>query len=140
MSNLVTVEWKGGMAFEATPPSGNSFIMDSVPDHGGNGLGPSPFEALVSSVAACSAIDVVLILQKKRLNISKYTIEITWTRPEEGVYPRPIVSAVVTHKISGENLNEDAVKQAVALSDEKYCSVIASLRSPVHVESKFEIV
>ncbi len=140
MSNLVTVEWKGGMAFEATPPSGNSFVMDAVPEHGGIGLGPSPFEALLSSIAACSAIDVVTILQKKRLNISKYSIEVTWVRPEEGIYPRPIVSAVVTHKISGDNLDQDSVRKAVELSDEKYCSVIATLRSPVQVESRFELL
>jgi putative redox protein len=140
MSNLVTVEWKGGMAFEATPPSGNSFVMDSIPEHGGRNLGPSPFEALISSIAACSAIDVVSILEKKRQKIEKYTIEVTWTRPEDGVYPRPIVSAVVTHKLSGETLDPEAVQKAVALSDEKYCSVIASLRTPVDITSKAEVV
>ncbi|HEY0868043.1 MAG TPA: OsmC family protein, partial [Fimbriimonas sp.] len=73
---MVTVEWTGGMAFEATPPSGNKFVMDAIPEFGGSNLGPTPLEALLASVAACSAMDVVSVLTKKRQKVLSYRIEV----------------------------------------------------------------
>lgn len=127
------------MTFEATPPSGHKFTMDAVTDYSDGSGGPSPLEALVSSIAACSAVDVVLILKKKRQEFDSYRVEIDYERGSEGVYPRPITSITVRHILSGPNLNEDAVRQAVQLSDEKYCTVIATLRSSPLVKSEFEI-
>lgn len=127
------------MTFEATPPSGHKFTMDAVTDYSDGSGGPSPLEALVSSIAACSAVDVVLILKKKRQEFDSYRVEVDYERGPEGEYPRPITSITVRHILSGPNLNEDAVRQAVQLSDEKYCTVIATLRSSPFVKSEFEI-
>ena len=134
------VEWKGGRAFEATPPSGNRFVMDAYPESGGRDLGPTPLEAFVAAGAACSAIDVLMILEKKRLQVTRYQVEITGERAPDGAYPRPYLSFHIRHLIEGEGLDERAVAQAVQLSDEKYCSVVATLRAAPTVTSDYRIL
>lgn len=136
---MVTVNWLGGVAFEAAPPSGNKFVMDSHPDYGGRNLGPSPLEALLSAVAACSAVDVVSILEKKRQKLTSYRIEIEGVRAPEGEFPRPFLSLTIRHIVRGEDLNPHAVERAVELSDEKYCSVIATLRATPAIVSEWKI-
>lgn len=136
---MVSVEWKGGMAFEANPPSGNRFVMDAIPEVGGEDLGPTPVEALCASVAACSAMDVISILQKKKQTVTAYRIEVEWTRGPEGVYPRPITSMIVRHIVAGDNVDPVAVARAVELSDSKYCTVVSTLRSAPAITSEYRI-
>jgi putative redox protein len=137
--NMITVEWKGKKVFEAHPPTGNAFVMDAYPESGGQNLGPTPMEAFIASGAACSAMDVIQILEKKRQNVTSYKIEVDGERTEEGVYPRPYVSLKFRHIVEGEDIDQVAVEQAVKLSDEKYCSVIATLRAAPTIESVYEV-
>jgi putative redox protein len=141
---MVEVSWKGGMVFEALPPTGNIFTMDAHPELGGDHRGPTPVETLLGAIAACSAMDVVAILQKKRQVITGYRIEVEGVRGPEGQYPRPFLSLTVNHILSGTGpnggpLDPVAVARAVELSDGKYCSVIATLRSSPEVQSKWTI-
>lgn len=136
---LTTVDWKGGMVFESTPPSGNKLVMDISIEEGGTNSGPSPVEALLSAIAGCSAVDVVMILQKKKQIITSYRVEIDGERGPTGVYPRPFTSITVRHIISGENLDPAAVARAVALSDEKYCTVLSTVRAAPTVTSEWAI-
>ncbi len=138
-SDVISVVWKGSRVFDAAPPSGNHFVMDAYPESGGQNLGPTPMEAFVAAGAACSAMDVLQILEKKRQKVTSYRVEVEGDRSEEGVYPRPYTNLVFRHFVEGENLDEGAVEQAVRLSDEKYCSVIATLRAAPTVTSIYEI-
>lgn len=135
----VSIQWKGGMAFEAVPPSGQSFLMDATPESGGDHLGPTPVEALLSATGACSAMDVISILRKMKQEVTAYRIEVSAERPDQIEYPKPFKSFVVTHILTGENLDPDSVARAVAMSDEKYCSIIATLREKPEVKSEFRI-
>lgn len=135
----MNVTWKGGMAFEAVGDSGASFTMDSYPDFGGNNTGPTPVETLMGAMAACSAMDVVSILKKKRQEITGYRIEVSGDRNPPGEWPRPFKSFKVTHIIEGPNLDEAAVARAVELSDEKYCTVVTTLREKPEVVTEFRI-
>ncbi len=136
---MVSVKWVGGKAFEANPPSGHSFVIDSHDDFGGEGRGPTPVETLLSSIAACSAIDVLAILEKKKQRVTAYRVEVDGERPPPGEFPRPFRSIVVRHIVRGTDIDPAAVARAVELSDEKYCSVIATLRAAPTVTSEFEI-
>lgn len=127
------------MAFEATPPTGNKFVMDAYPESGGHDLGPTPVEALLASLAACTAMDVLLILQKKRAKVESYRIEVDGERASDGPYPRPFTSLTVRHFLAGEGLDPKAVEQAVALSDEKYCTVMATLRAEPKISTEWSI-
>lgn len=136
---MVTVDWVGGMAFSAHPPSGNGFVMDSHAEFGGEDRGPTPVEALLSSIAACSAIDVLSILKKKQQKVTAYRVEVDGERPPAGEYPRPFTSLVIRHVVAGEGIDPAAVARAIQLSDEKYCSVLATLRQGPAVRSEFQI-
>ena len=136
---MIKVEWKGQRVFEANPPTGNRFLMDAYPESGGHDQGPAPLEAFLASGAACSAMDVLQILEKKRQKVTSYRIEVDGDRSAEGAYPRPFLSLVFRHILEGEDLDETAVEQAVRLSDEKYCTVISTLRATPQVSSTFEV-
>lgn len=127
------------MAFTSVGGTGIPFTMDAYPEVGGQGLGPTPVEALLGSLAGCSAMDVISILRKKQQKVTSYRIEVGGERTEEGVYPRPYKSLWVKHILEGENLDSGAVERAVQLSDEKYCTVLATLRVAPSVESRWEI-
>jgi putative redox protein len=129
--------WNGRMGFDAAVPSGGRLSFDTYPDQGGDG-GPTPIEGLVASLAACSAMDVVSILGKMRQPIRAYRVEVEWERTSEGEWPRPVARVVVRHILSGE-LDPDAVEKAVRLSDEKYCGVTATLRTPPQLSTTWEI-
>lgn len=136
---MVTVTWQGNMAFEVNPPSGNKITLDAIPEVGGENKGPTPVEALLGSIAACTAMDVISILRKKKQVVTSYTIEVIGERTEEGVYPRPFTSFTVKHILEGENLDPAAVARSVQLSDEKYCTVVSTLRLGPTVSTVWEI-
>jgi putative redox protein len=137
---MVQVDWIGGMAFEGTGPSGGTLKMDAYPEAGGQGHGPTPLETLLMSAAACSAMDVLSILKKKQQTVTSYRIEVEGERAPEGQWPRPYLSIVIRHLVQGENLDPAAVERSVQLSDEKYCSVLATLRAAPNVTSEWRIV
>jgi putative redox protein len=132
---MVTVNWQGGMVFEAIGETGVAFQMDSHPEFGGQRKGPTPVEALLGSAAACSAIDVVSILEKQRQHITSYRIEVEGVRPAPGTYPRPFSEITIRHILTGNNLDHALVEKAVKLSDEKYCTVVTTLRNMPKVVS-----
>ncbi len=114
--------------------------MDTHPETGGENLGPTPVEALLGAIGACGAIDVVSILKKKQQKVTSYHVEVDGERVPPGEWPRPFLSITVRHVVSGEDLDPAAVERAVMLSDEKYCSVLATLRQSPKIESVWEIV
>jgi putative redox protein len=131
--------WKGRMAFEASTPSGARFVIDTYTDQGGDQSGPTPIEAFVSALAACTAIDVVMILQKMRQPLESYSVEVEWERAPEGEWPRPITRVTLRHVVKGDGLDPAAVEKAVRLSDEKYCSVSATLRSGPQIVTTWDV-
>lgn len=136
---MIEVTWRGKMGFWAGMPDGTGFLMDTNAEAGGEGKGPSPVEALLSSVAGCSAMDVIAILQKMRQNVQSYRIEVAHERAPKGEWPRPVTSITMRHIVEGEGLDPEAVAKAVTLSDEKYCSVMATLRFGPKLNSEIEI-
>lgn len=130
-----TVQYAGDDFFIGTTPSGHAQAIDTKTDRK---TAPTPLEMLLVSVAACTAADVVSILQKKRQNITDYRVEIKGERREE--YPQAFVKFYVHHIVYGRDVSEQAVAQAIELSDTKYCSVAATVRPTAEIETSFEIV
>lgn len=139
MSSQLTVRWKGDMTFEAQGPSGASFVMDAYPESGGSNSGPTPVEALIAALAGCAAMDVISILRKKKQEVDSYRVEVKWTRAPEGVWPRPVAGATIKHIVGGPNIDPSAVERAVQLSDEKYCSVMATVRQGAELKSEWSV-
>jgi putative redox protein len=130
-----TVKWAGDEFFIGTPPSGHALTIDSKGDRR---AAYSPLEMLLVSVAACTAADVISILLKKRQNVTDYIVEVTGTRVEE--HPRKFIAFHVHHIVQGRSVSEKAVADAVELSDQKYCSVAATVRPTAEITTSFEVI
>lgn len=130
-----TIQSAGNDFFIGTTPSGHAVIIDT---DGSRKSAPSPLEMLLVSVAACSAPDVVSILEKKRQKITDYKIEIEGTRRDE--MPRAFIAFHVHHIVYGHDVSEQAVAHAIELSDTKYCSVAATVRPTAKITTSYEII
>ena len=137
MANTIynaVVRYAGDDFFIGTTPSGHAQTIDTKGDRKS---APSPLEMLLVSVAACTAADIVSILEKKRQKISDYRVEIKGERRED--YPRAFVKFHVHHIVYGTDVSERAVQQAIELSDTKYCSVAATVRPTAEITTSYEI-
>ena len=121
--------------FIGISPGGHSSIMET---NGKRASAPTPIELLLIAVGGCMASDVVDILRKGREKLTDYRIEVTGERRED--FPRSFKSIKLHHILTGDSLSENAVKQAIELSDSKYCSVAATLRPTADVSVTYEIV
>jgi putative redox protein len=130
-----TVKWAGDDFFIGTPPSGHALTIDSKGDRR---AAYSPLEMLLVSVAACTAADVISILLKKRQNVTEYNVEVTGTRVDD--HPRKFTAFHVHHIVQGRSVSENAVADAVELSDQKYCSVAATVRPTAEITTSFEVI
>ncbi|MBC7797385.1 MAG: OsmC family protein [Pyrinomonadaceae bacterium] len=121
--------------FIGISPGGHAQIIDSNHERDS---AATPVEMLMISLGACTAVDVISILQKKRQNVTDYKVEVTGTRREE--HPRSFTSFRVNHIVCGHSISSEAVERAIELSDEKYCSVAATLKPSVEITTSFEII
>jgi putative redox protein len=129
--STVTLKWTGGVQFLAADENGHTVVTDASAGSvdGANGHGWKPPDLLLVSLAACAAIDVVRILDKKRRPPSR--IEISLGRHNAPEPPWPIERIEVHYLVHGRRLTEKVVRDAVRLAEEKYCSVAASLTSEI---------
>lgn len=130
----VIATWKKDEEFEVGFDGGETLVLASVPGSERPGPGPNPVEALQAAVAACTGIDVVMILEKMRKSPERFRIEVDGTRREE--HPRIFTRLVLTYHVDGPDVTPDAVRRAVELSEEKYCSVSAMLRPTVEIGTR----
>jgi putative redox protein len=130
-----TIHYAGDEFFIGTSPGGHSITIDTKGDRKS---APTPMELLLIAVGSCTAVDVVSILQKKRQIVTDYKIEVTAERRDE--HPRSYKKIKVHHIVYGRDVSEQAVAQAVKLSDEKYCSVAATVRPTAEIVTTFEII
>lgn len=138
--NAMTVELMrvdDAFHFEATGTSGVALHIDGATDIGGHNLGARPMEMLLMGLASCSAIDVVLILNKQKQVIQDFRLSVEGLR-EKGAVPAPFQKIHITYKLTGQ-LDPARVKRAVDLSMDKYCSATAQLRPTTDITYSIEI-
>jgi len=133
MSNA-TVRWIGGKQFVGIDSTQHSVVL-STPDEG---VGMKPSELMLVALAACTAVDVVEIMAKKRQPIS--SLEISVSAEQDAEPPWTFRKIHLHYKLSGSGLTEKAVAQAIELSEEKYCSVAATLRGVAEISYDFEVL
>lgn len=132
------VKWLGGRAFEGTPDSGHSVIMDSSPDFGGEDRGVRPMELLMLGMGGCTSIDVMNILEKSRQDVTACVAAISAERAE--TEPKVFVRMHVHFKVTGRNLDAQRVQRAISLSAEKYCSASIMLGKTAEITHDFELI
>ncbi|MBF0804616.1 MULTISPECIES: OsmC family protein [unclassified Neisseria] len=134
----VTSQWLDGMCFVGTTGHGHSVVMEGAAAEGQAKRGPSPMEMLLLGVAGCSSIDVVMIAQKQRQNITDCRASVTARRAD--TTPRVFTEIHIHFKVFGRDLKESAIAKAVEMSAEKYCSASIMLGKAATVTHSFELV
>ena len=134
-----TVRWLEGRAFVGESGSGHAVVMDGPPDGGGRNLGIRPMEMVLIGVGACSAYDVVAILEKSRQKVRDCRVELQAERAE--TIPAVFTKIHLHFIVSGDGLSTQQVERAVDLSADKYCSASIMLgRAGVEITHDFAIV
>ena len=134
-----TINWlpAAGMSFVAETGSGHLITMDGAPDGGGRNLAPRPMETVLAGTGGCTAYDVVLILQRGRFDVTGCQLKLTSERSP--VDPKVFTRIHMHFVVSGRQLTESAVRRAVALSHEKYCSASIMLAKTADITTSFEV-
>lgn len=131
--SVATIKWLEKERFIGTSISGHTVPFDS--DREAN-TAPGPMEMLLLALGACSATDVVTILRKKRQPLE--ALEITVSGERKADPPRVWTKIEVVYRLRGK-LEEKAVRDAVQLSETKYCSVAAMLSKTAKISTRIEI-
>ena len=133
----MVVKLKTGYQLEAKNEKGLSVKFDAPITHGGEETALSPMENVLASLAACSSFHVLTILRKKKQTVTDYSVEATAERREDPP-PRVFTKIHLKYIVKGQNIDPEAVKKAIQLSEEKYCSVGGMLKKAVEITSSYE--
>ena len=123
MTVKAQIKWTDGMQFIARGGKGPAVVLDS----GEGGSGPSPMEMVLIGVAGCSAVDVIMIMEKKRARVTDFQVNITGERAED--YPKRYTDVHIEFVLHGKGIKPKALEQAIQLSETKYCGAMASLNA-----------
>jgi len=129
-----SVKWIGEQKFVATSPSGHAMTVDS--DRASN-QAPGPMELVLLALGACTATDVVIILEKKRQKLESLEVVCSGERAAEP--PTVWTKLEILYRLRGQ-LDDEAVRHAIQLSEDKYCSVAAMLRKTADLSWRYEIL
>lgn len=132
---LVKLSGTPDFKFIATSNNGSHFDIGASKSIGGDESGFRPMELVLAALGSCSAIDIVNILKKSRVNFTSMDIEVDGLR-KDGAIPSPYTSITIKFFVHGSGLDRAKVEKAVALSLEKYCSVSASLDPSIVIKSE----
>ena len=132
------ISWKGNMVFEGKTESGHSVLIDTKPEFGGEERGPGPMELVMVALGGCTAMDVVSILKKMRVELESLTINIDSERALE--HPKVFTKINIEYNFAGKHIKEKDVKRAIELSQEKYCSVSAMLKQKAEITYRWNII
>lgn len=118
----------------------NSFTipLDARPEAGGHSAGVSPMSLMLTSLAGCTAMDVISILRKKQQDVTAFEVEVEGVRADE--HPRVFTEIWVRFTVTGHNVSETAVARAIELSRDKYCGAAATLRHTATLHYSHEII
>jgi putative redox protein len=129
-----TVKWITGKQFIGIDSTKHSVVL-STPNEG---VGMKPSELLLVALAGCTSVDVVEILAKKRTPLS--FLEISTSSEQDQDPPWAFRKIHLHYKVAGQGLTEKSVSQAIELSEQKYCSVAATIRATAEITTSFEIL
>lgn len=128
-----TVRWVSGKKFIGTDSTNHSIVLSTTDE----GIGMKPSELLLIALASCTAVDVIDILTKKRM--APDDLVITASGEQDPEPPWTYRKVHLKYCLKGANLTDKAVQQAIQLSEEKYCSVAATIQGVAEISYEYEI-
>jgi putative redox protein len=135
----IRVRWADKRQFVGWDEAGHGLVMDAKAEYKGEGSGPRPVELVLYGLAGCTGMDVISVLQKKRMDVTGLEVNVRG-RQREDEYPHFYEDIDVEYVVRGNDVTEAAVARAIQLSEEKYCSVKGMFGPQVHVTTHFRIV
>ncbi|NTU72540.1 MAG: OsmC family protein [Coriobacteriia bacterium] len=133
------VKLTGRRQFVGVDGAGHSIVMDAKAEYLGEGSGIRPVELVLHGLAGCTGMDVISILEKKREDVRGLEIVVNGT-PRVEEYPKIYTDIQVHYIVTGYGVKPGSVERAIALSEEKYCSVKGMLSDEVNVTTSFEVI
>jgi putative redox protein len=130
--------WKGRMSFEGSAGSGFTVPMGTRVEAGGDHDGFSPMELILVGLAGCTAMDVISILEKKRQDVTDFSVSVHGDRAEE--HPRVYTRIYIEYQVTGRGVEQSAVERAVELSEMKYCSASAMLGKTAEISHTIRVL
>ena len=115
--------YEGASRFDARTGTDRTVVFGDVASENEH----SPVEALVAALAACTAMDVISILEKKRQVVDRYEVEVSADQRDS--FPQVLTRVDVVHVVNGTVVLEQAVRRAIELSATKYCPINAMISS-----------
>lgn len=131
------IKWVEGFQFVGQSGSGHSIVIDGDKSSGGFGSAMTPMELLMIGLGGCSGMDVISILKKKKQEVYDLTVNVNGKLASE--YPKRYTNMELEFVIKGKDIDENAVKRAIELSMEKYCSVKATLEGSAKITFSYKI-
>ena len=127
-----------GLQFVGEASSGHAIVMDGDPEVGGDNTGLRPMELLLVGLGGCAGMDVVSILRKKKQELTGLDITVRGQKADK--YPKKYTGIGIEFLVKGRNISEEAVKRAIGLSMDKYCSVKATLEGSAKISFTYKII
>ncbi|RIH66009.1 OsmC family peroxiredoxin [Mariniphaga sediminis] len=137
MKHVVDLAWTDNVAFE-TDMDGHKVVIDAGIDSGGSDLGPRPKKLMLTALAGCTGIDVIMILKKMKVEPEAFNVIVEADVTDE--HPKHYHKMKVIYQFKGKGLPVEKLEKAVKLSEDKYCGVTAVYKKAMNVESEVRVV
>ena len=137
MKHVVDMAWTDKLAFQGDM-DGHQIIVDASKESGGSDLGPRPKKLMLTALAGCTGVDVVMILKKMKVEFEAFNVIVEGELTDD--YPVYYKKMKVIYQFKGKNLPMDKLERAVKLSEEKYCGVSAVYKKAMDIETEIRVV
>jgi putative redox protein len=122
----ICVDYVSGKQFRGEGSSEFPTVIDAPTTFGGEGLGASPMELMLMSIASCSGMDIVSILEKRRIHFDSFQISVSAEQAPED--PKVFTKIELTYRFKGDALSKDSIDKTINLVLDKYCSVAVMIK------------
>jgi putative redox protein len=137
MKESIDLKWLDKMVFE-TEIDGHKIRVDAKEEVGGTGQGPRPKPLMMVALAGCTAMDVISILNKMRLDVEKFNVKVEGDLTEE--HPKHFTAMHIIYEFKGKDLPMDKLEKAIRLSQDNYCGVSASYKKALKLTYEISIL
>jgi putative redox protein len=137
MLQELVLNWDKNMCFSSNI-DGHYLTIDAADEFGGENKGPRPKKMLLLALAGCTAMDVVSLMKKMRVDFSGFKIEVESELADD--HPKRYNSITLVYSVNSSEIFRENIEKAIKLSEEKYCGVWASLKDSIKIDYKLKII
>jgi len=137
MERNARMKWVDGFHFDVFSHTGKKIRLDGWKERESEETGPTPTELIPMSLGACTAMDVVFILEKMRIKLKEFEVEVKSEITDE--HPKVFTDFQIIYHMQGEDLEPGKAEHAIALSRDKYCLISNTLYKVTNISHFYTI-